>query len=459
MKLPYPLNPDDWQIAYTRDDAYVDSGRYGRLSSLAIMIGVAIISTYILITAAPMFDFNVLRPFQQLGIVFVIIVLVFFLLLLIQSGALRFASSFLTDFYHPPESVDPTKIINYRLYGRFKVPPPLNMFVRFQYILVKEGGIIKSDEWPAWSTRNLGGPTQLIIFDGCALYLERGNRFSRIVGPGEKIPFLEWHETIKYIVDLRPKVKVGDFNAWTKDGININLKVQIQCRIGDPQNHDPNSKLVYPYDPVAVKKAIERHAMRWQDRTDGEPIEFTWIDAAWGQVTGILPSYISSRMLDDLFLAGRNSGQILSPDAMQEIFAKINNATRSFGVYVTDLQVLELKFPPEVEEAQSDQWRAEKQSIATIIEGETKAFSIRTREKARADAQYGIILAIAEGLEKNRNGQFNEPVLLSLSGVLDESLREPLTRAYLAKETLDTLEQLQKMLDHPAWPWEQNNAS
>ncbi|HMN00971.1 MAG TPA: hypothetical protein PKC99_18365, partial [Anaerolineales bacterium] len=173
------------------------------------------------------------------------------------------------------------------------------------------------------------------------------------------------------------------------------------------------------------------------------------IDAAWGQVTGIVPGYIGSRMLDDLFIANRNGGQILSPDAVQDIFTKLNSATNGFGVYVTDFQVLETILPEAVEKHQKEYWMAEKQSKVTVVDGLSKAFRIRQREKARAKAQHDIIVAIAKGLEQNRNGQFTEPVLLSLSGVLDESLREPLTRAYLAKETLDTLEQLQNILNNP----------
>ena len=96
-------------------------------------------------------------------------------------------------------------------------------------------------------------------------------------------------------------------------------------------------------------------------------------------------------------------------------------------------------------------WEAERQSIATIIDGRAKAFSIRTREEARAEAQRNLILAIAEGLEKNRSKQFAEPLLLSLSGILDESLQDPLARSYLAKESLDTLEKLQKLLDKPTF--------
>jgi regulator of protease activity HflC (stomatin/prohibitin superfamily) len=267
-----------------------------------------------------------------------------------------------------------------------------------------------------------------------------------VVGPG--LPFLEWYETIKYVADLRPKVKTDSFDVWTKDGIKVKLTVRIECRIGDPAKKDPDGELVYPYDPVAVKKAIERYSLRWPDPTK-EPSEFDWIDATWGQVTGIVPGYIGSRMLDDLLMADRKSGQILSPDALKKLIEDLNKATNGFGVYITDFQIQKFEVPPKILEQQKEFWKAERQSVNTIIEGEAKAYSIRAHEKARAEAQRDIIIAIADGLDKNPNKQFTESLLLSLSGILGDSLSDPLLRAYLARETLDTLEKLQKMLDRP----------
>jgi hypothetical protein len=66
-------------------------------------------------------------------------------------------------------------------------------------------------------------------------------------------------------------------------------------------------------------------------------------------------------------------------------------------------------------------------------------------------------MAIADGLEKNINRdenegdkeRFIEPLLLSFSNVLDESLSNPLLRANLAKDTLEVLEKLQMMLEKP----------
>jgi len=448
MMFPYPEKPEDWQSAYTRDQAFKDSVKYSDYSSLALLAGVLIIVGYIFIRVLPSINFKAFPVSMWVISPLLLILFIFMLLSIVQMGATFFAKRFFSEFYRPPDGVIPSKLINYRLNGKIKLPPPLNMISPFKFIIVKDGQIEKPDKWTAWAAQHLGGPITLIVFDGCALYLERGNRFSRIVGPGDKVPFLEWFETIKYVVDLRPKVKVDSFNVWTKDGIRIKLTALLTCRIGDPTKKDTASDLVYPYDPVAVKKAIERYALRWPNPME-EPNEFTWIDAAWGQVTGIVPGYIGSRMLDDLLIAERQSGQILSPDAMHELMEKLNQSTNGFGVYVLDFQIQKIEVPEKVTNQQEENWKADRQGASTVIDGQAKASNIRSREKARAEAQRDLILAIADGLEKNASGNYAEPLLLSLSGVLEESLQDPLIRSTIAGETLDTLEKLQKILDRP----------
>jgi regulator of protease activity HflC (stomatin/prohibitin superfamily) len=451
MPFPYPANPEEWQAAYSSDDAYGDSTKFRNNFALPIILCSLVVLAYIFVTLQDVFlafvvpFFASYQPIQQ--VMFVVLTgAIFFLLffVLLFKIASIFALEFFNKFYRPPENIDPMAIINSRLIGKPNLPSPLNMLLQFDNIVVKDGEIEKQDKWPAWSARNLGGPLVLIVFDGCALYLERGNRFSRVVGPGNC--FLEWYETIKYVVDLRPKIKDGNFGVWTKDGINIKLTAQIECRIGDPTKGDPESGLVYPFDPAAVKKAVERTWVAWPNRLGGDPNESIWLDAAWGQVTGIVPGYIGSRMLDDLLMAERENGQILSPDAIKELLEKLNGATKGFGVYITDFQIVKVEMPDEVNKHKKEHWMAERQSIATVNDGRAKAFNIRSREKARADAQRDLILAIADGLEKNKSQNFSEPLLLSLSGMLDESLNDPLMRAYLAKETIDALNNLQDML-------------
>jgi regulator of protease activity HflC (stomatin/prohibitin superfamily) len=456
MPIHLSDNPAEWQTAYTKDEAFSDSSRHSSLLGVILMFSFLSVLSLILLRwglLTLIWEAPVSLQYKLIfGLVLFIVMLVIFLVTAYQPAMIA-AARFFEDFYRPSGKIaeSAAKIINHRLYGKGKLPPPLNLFAPFEYIMVQDGKIAKEDKWPAWMARHLGGPLQLIIFDGFALYLERGNRFSRVVGPGDKVSVLEWYETIKYVVDLRPKVRIGKFGAWTKDGIKIDLEVRLECRIGDPALKDSTSSLVYPFDPLAVKKAIERHAVRWPKREEGQPEEFDWVDAAWGQVTGVVPGYIGSRVLDDLFIASRRSGQILSPEAVREIHEKINGATIAFGVYVTDFQIVKIDIPRTVEEHQKELWMAERQGISTKIDGKARAFNIRTREEARAEAQYDLILSIAERLEhNNQDGKFTEPLLLSLSSILDESLKDPLIRAYLAKETLDTLEQLQAFLDRPS---------
>ncbi len=444
MTFPLPKNPDNWQTAYLRKQVYGDSEKRSSAFMLSFVFGIPVVIFAII----RLLYLHFFGAYPGVGWDLVNVLGIAILMMVVLTAAFRFTASFFTKFYLPPENIDPLEIINFRLFGIQKPMLPLETLSQSKFIIAKDGEIEKKDEWPCWMACNLGGPLMLVVFDGCALYLERGNKFSRVVGPGENIPFLEQYETIKYVVDLRPKVKTGDVAVWTKDGINLKLTIKIMCCIGNPAEKDPVAKLVYPYDPVAVKKAIERYAIRWP-KDQKEPSEFTWIDAAWGQVTGIIPGYIGARSLDDLLIADRQSGQILSPETIQTTFEALNRATNQFGVYILDFQIIKMEPPEKVKEQHKNNWEAQRQSIATIIDGRAKAFGIRTREEARAEAQRNLILAIAEGLEKNQSKQFAEPLLLTLSGILDESLQDPLARSYLVKESLDTLEKLQKLLDQP----------
>ena len=84
--------------------------------------------------------------------------------------------------------------------------------------------------------------------------------------------------------------------------------------------------------------------------------------------------------------------------------------------------------------------------METITIGQTRAYEIREREKARAEAEQEIIASIARDMEKMDFDRLQETILISLSGILDQSLSDPLTRTLVTNETLDTLEKLKKLL-------------
>jgi hypothetical protein len=84
--------------------------------------------------------------------------------------------------------------------------------------------------------------------------------------------------------------------------------------------------------------------------------------------------------------------------------------------------------------------------METITIGQTRAYEIRERERARAEAEQEIITNIAKEMERIDFDRLQETVLLSLSGILDQSLSDPFTRTLITNETLDTLEKLKKLL-------------
>jgi regulator of protease activity HflC (stomatin/prohibitin superfamily) len=454
MTLPLPGTSNDWQTIYTKGQASRDSQIRSLLFFLPLVLTflAGVLFAYTRVTLIQKtFSSGVIYTLRAL-VQSLIAILIYYLVIRM---AFKVSRKFLEEFYQPPEDVKPSKVIYYRLVGVPWLPPPINMMVKFKSIVAKDGRLLNQDAWPAWMSENLGGPVMLVVFDGTALYVERGNSFSRIVGPGKGVPFLEPHETVKYVVDYRPTIKTEEKSVWTKDGIKLKVTLRLECQIGAPrnavpENDDPKSgKLVYRYDAQAIKKAVEWNSVL-RPSPEKPPVETDWTENAWVQAMSVVQNFIGSHVLDDLIPAERNKGRMLLAESVDELLGKVNVSTNKHGVYVTSLQISQISYPPEVEEQRRLFWEAERQGVATVIDGQSKASSIRLREKARAEAQKDLILAVADGLERNESKNYVEPLILTLSRILDESLQNPQMRAYLADETMDTLKKLQKLIQIPS---------
>jgi regulator of protease activity HflC (stomatin/prohibitin superfamily) len=363
---------------------------------------------------------------------------------LIVRAAVRIAAQFLREFYRPPEEINPARIIWFRLYGMSDVTK-VDEWRQFPYILVREGKLFdEKGDHQAWMAQNLGGPLRLIIFDGNALYLERGGRFSRVVGPGRTTAFLDWFETIKEIVDTRPQMREDALlPCWTRDGIRVNVTARVECSLGNPAGEQ--RRLLYPFDPVAVRNAVERTSVRMPD---GKTLsEMKGLDLVWGQVTGVIPDYIGQFKLDELLLPERGASPILSAEATQHLRDALNRLTQPFGYHVTNVQITRIELPAAIEEQRERNWQAERQSLANLMHAQAEAARIRAIEQARAEAQRDLILAIAEGLNRDPTRRFAEPLLLALTSTITTSLANPLVPPLLTPETLRSLEQLKALLE------------
>ncbi|RME91055.1 MAG: hypothetical protein D6770_01250 [Anaerolineae bacterium] len=351
------------------------------------------------------------------------------------------ATNLLRDLYKLPDDPSPAWILWNRWRG--------NSFIKtlslgpLPYVMVQDAkkGLPSNYEW----ARQIGGPATLVVFDGCALYLERGNRFSRVVGPGSK-EMLGLHERIAAIVDLRPQVKVGQIKAWTKDGIRVSVEARLECRIGPetPQN-EASQDLIYPFDPESVRLAVERTAVKL-GKEKGEIISTDWLGAAWGQLTGIIANHIAGHHVDALFLAERGSDYLLAEKVTEKLRTTLAQKTQSFGVHVLDLQITVVKPPPEVEELRRRFWGTTRDSVSMLADARAEAFRVHALEQARAEAQRDLIKTIAEKLSQIDRIHYDEAILFFLSNLIDQGLKNPFVQTYLAGEALKTLEELRKRI-------------
>lgn len=322
----------------------------------------------------------------------------------------------------------------HRLWGWY------GLFSSQSSMVIKDTTIKSSNHWSTW----LGGPAVLIIYDGFAAYLERGNSFSRVVG-ALPIAYLDPRETIKVVVDLRPQIRDGHISAWTKDGIPVTVKMRVEFQIepGVSQNIS-GSNLVYPCNSLAVRKAAEYTAVRLRD---GKLEEADWCEGTMGKVTGYVGRHVCSHRLDELFMNNGGTGQMLSPHVISGLIEEANaSLSANAGVRILSLQITDLDVPPGIRRQRLDVWEAEKDRLVTRIHGETQAYEIRAKEVAQAKAQRDLIITIAKTLARVDPAHLPEPLLFSVSGILDQGLHDPLVQTYMAKGTLDALKKLQDLL-------------
>jgi hypothetical protein len=321
------------------------------------------------------------------------------------------------------------------VFGIPPLPPPLSTWIKFPEVKLKDGKLDPPDHW----STIVGGPVKLDIGAGHALYLERGGYFSRVVGQGSA--FLDWNERISAAVNVGPHNEEIPVTAWTKDGIKVVVKAKGEYFLGHTRT-EVEENILIPCDPESIRKAVD-----YTFRSGREANE--WLKSATGQTIGILSAYISNHFLDDLFLKDNNTFTLLSNANVSELLATINAKLQVYGVYLSDFQIIEFILPPKVEKQRRKIWEANHKNFAVVANGEVKAYQIRMREKARAEMQRNLIFTLTNGLDRIDSTNFPEPLLLSLSALFDQSMKDPMVRANLAKESLEILEKMQEEIKFP----------
>lgn len=361
----------------------------------------------------------------------------------------RAAATYLRAVYKLPQDLKIGSIIQRRLYGLPLVPPPLSWFLMGTFIVFNEA-VLEDNHW----ARLIGGPAKLIVYDGVALYLESGDLSSRVVGPG--MHMLERYERIKEVIDLKPQRKTGYVKPWTKDGIHIKLTIMAECQINSSVEAKASAEnLRYPFDSSAVQKAVEHMTVK----EDGEGLrQADWLEGAWGSITGAINAYVARHSLDELFLEPSESitnpaaysgmiAQLLSEKFSIKLLGQINSALARNGCKALNIQIISIELPNGVLALRIKYWESEKKILSARKTSKAEADSIRVRQQAFVLAQRTMLKTITEKLEKVDPKNLTEPLILSLSGLLDQGLNDPIIRPMLAKESFAALERLKKLLD------------
>jgi hypothetical protein len=265
------------------------------------------------------------------------------------------------------------------------------------------------------------------------------------------MPFLDPTERVRAVVDLHPHVlvKPAGIKAWTKDGILVQMDVRLECQVGLEGMTEATSKgLLYPYGPVSVKKVVEKTPVRYDP--DSKCLkEFDWPDRVWGSIQGVLGTYIFRHTLDELFLDESGAYQVHSPQVMAGWLQEINKGLYDGGTRLLNLQITNvMPVDREVNEKRVKYWEAIKQSAVAVSDGEAKAHGIRAHEQARAEAERDLIDAIVNSVGTTKD-LYDDQLVLALSGILDQSLKDNDLGIYMPGETLGSLQKLRELLKPP----------
>lgn len=364
--------------------------------------------------------------------------------------------NFTRTFYGLPENHEVSSLLTQRM-----LPSSLAGLTRLPIINLREAEDLAENHWSRW----LGGPAKLVIFDGVALYLEKGSKFSRIIGPGLPTPILERNETIKLAIDIRPQVVTRKgIKTWTKDGIEVRFNVRAEFQVASSEEARKNSVILeegkgttnlrFPYDAKAVKRVAESIAVKYNNNTKMRS-ERSWERSALKTTVGKLKAYIAGHSIDELLLLDVNSPQLSSFKVSNKLFESINVSLLYDGSRILSLQIKEfLPVDQEISDKLLKFWEAEREIINMVRIGETEADDIRAKQRARTIAQQDLLNSLIENLDeinKDFDGidpdRFSEASILLLTQILEKSVSDPIIGTFVAREVLETLEILREQLD------------
>jgi regulator of protease activity HflC (stomatin/prohibitin superfamily) len=268
----------------------------------------------------------------------------------------------------------------------------------------------------------IGGPGWLMVGEKSAALLERGARFTRIVGPGGHR--LAPHERVRGTADLQIQTRHQREKTLTKDGIPIDVDVDLTFRLsekdidGDSQTEPPPTplgpimrlrRLLGLHVPASLLEAARPHrfsreAVRrvvYESSVFGPDQQVEWTASFATVRAGDISDQLAELRLDEL-----SSPEDPDMHPLVEIVQKgLQDARRAAaainGIDVLNMTMGLIEAPSDIKHTLDDQridnWQIEWRRRARLLEAEGQAKAFQVLEEARAEAQANMIQALTEG--------------------------------------------------------------
>lgn len=316
------------------------------------------------------------------------------------------------------------------------------------FIKVEDGRITMAKD----VLKRIGGPCSLLSYKDTAVVLEQGGRLTRVIGPGT-IAFgaLGRFEKVRDVIDLRPMRWEYRVLALSKEGIEVTLSVEVHFQI-DTGGREPTDRLPFPALDEAVFKASISRWMRDPELAEDDQ-SFDWARRVIiSETEGILRSIVARYPLDALVgLTYVSPGKKHPRKAiLEELTTELKATTFKLGVQINDVQLGNIEVGDEVTRQWVEVWQRKWQDWALVQQEAGEARREQLLERAQAQAQVDMIMAVAQTLqsvsEDARTRIPSQLLVMRLIDVFDRFSADPSTRLYLPRETIYALKELRELV-------------
>lgn len=292
-----------------------------------------------------------------------------------------------------------------------------------------------------------GGPGFVIASSHYALPLTVGTHDTQVGGHG--LVFTGRMERPRSPVDLRLQVRAKTVHALTRDGIPVKVTMFVIFQI---DRRGAKEDGLYPFDPRTVFTAV--HAQGVGPEQEEEQAELGWDRVVIDRAADLLRDTITRTLLDRLLEGDDRDGTPPREILRAQVARDLAQAMEPHGVHVLTVGLGNIEVEDEeVLRQRVESWGArwERQRLEREARGDAEA--IRLIERARADAQRQMIVAITEAFQQLADTQTPVPahvIALRFIDMLEEITVSPTVQEWLPEAMRRVPAQLRLSMERAA---------